>query len=560
MNNKSILPINLESLLELSARLNETHDFEFILNSALLSLMGKLKVFSGCVLIPDDEKKKFNILICKGKHSFYKAVYFEISEFRGLDNTNDDKFFYENGVRFFCPIIYQNEQIALICLGKRLVNESFTKTEKHYANLVASITANALQNAKNHLILLETKNKVEQRNLMLSSLFEVSRDFSMLLSRNQIIKMLSYRLMGQLMVSKFAVYLNNEDYGYLPLLNRFDKEIDSEFFENIDIDSIRFVNDLGLSDNYKDIMNTMGIELISPMVNQGFVKGFLLIGHKMSGEDVTTENLSFAEALGNTALFALENERLFLEELEKKRLESELNLALDIQKRLLPKSSPVIKGYDVAGMTVPSRHVGGDYYDYIQLPNSETLFVIADVSGKGMPASLIMANLQAALKVLSPLGLTLKQLIINLNRLIFQNTSADKFVTMFCGILNSEEHTFHYINAGHNPPIHISNSGKFTPLSEGGLILGIVDYEYPYEERTIPLNSGDLILMYTDGVTEAKSKENQDYGEINLVDFVINKRDLSSNNIIEAIYSQLQIFSSGEIQSDDITLTAIKRH
>ncbi len=559
MSNKSVLPINLESLIELSARLNETHDFEFILNSALLSLMGKLRVFSGCVLIPDMEKKRFDILICKGKHSFYKAEFKEILEFRIVENNSDDSFFYDNGVRYFSPIVFQNELIALICLGKRLVSHELTKTELQYANLVSSITANALQNAKNHLTLLDTKNKVEQRNLMLSSLFEISRDFSMLLSRNQITKMLSYRLMGQLMVSKFAVYLDDKDYGYQPLLNRFDKDIGSEFFDSIDIDSIRFVRDMELTDTYAEMMDAMGIELISPMINQGLIKGFLLIGHKMSGELVTNENLSFAEALGNTALFALENERLFLEELEKKRMESEMNLALDIQKRLLPKSAPIIEGYDIAGMTVPSRHVGGDYYDYIKLPSGETLFVIADVSGKGMPASLIMANLQAALKVLCPLGLSLNQLIINLNNLVFQNTSADKFVTLFCGILNPEEHTFHYINAGHNPPFLINKDGKFNTLSEGGLILGIVDYEYPYEDMTIVLSEGDLILMYTDGVTEAKSKDDDEYGEIRLENFVVNNRNLRASELTDAIYNDLQHFFTGAIQSDDITLTVLKR-
>jgi sigma-B regulation protein RsbU (phosphoserine phosphatase) len=559
MNIKSVLPINLESLIELSARLNETHDLAFILNAALLSLMGKLKVFSGCVLIPDEEKNEFKTIICKGKLSFNKAEFMKIQEFRAVDSSPNDNYYYENGVRYFSPIVYQNEMIALICLGKRLVNGEFTKTEVHYANLVSSITANALQNAKNHLTLLETKNKVEQRNLMLSSLFEISRDFSMLLSRNQITKMLSYRLMGQLMVSKFAVYLMNENYGYLPLLNRFEKEIDSGIFDDIDIDSIRFVKEMEFTETNIEMMKSIGIELISPMINQGLVKGYLLIGHKMSGEVVTNENLSFAEALGNTALFALENERLFLEELEKKRLESEMNLALDIQKRLLPKSAPIIEGYDVSGLTVPSRHVGGDYYDFIKLPNGETLFVIADVSGKGMPASLIMANLQAALKVLCPLGLSLNQLILNLNNVVYQNTSADKFVTLFCGILNPNEHTFHYINAGHNPPLLINEDGKLNTLSEGGLILGIVDYEYPYEDTTIVLSAGDLILMYTDGVTEAKSKDDDEYGEGRLENFGVSNRNLKASELTDAIYHDLQHFFTGAIQSDDITLTVLKR-
>ena len=177
----------------------------------------------------------------------------------------------------------------------------------------------------------------------------------------------------------------------------------------------------------------------------------------------------------------------------------------------------------LAGKSIPSRAVGGDYFDFVKLNQYETLIIIADVSGKGLPAALLMANVQAAIRVLAPLKLTLKEIINQINSLVFQNTSPDKFITFFAGILNNQKNTFTYINAGHNPPIHISKDKDVTMLTEGGLILGFLSDNFEYFVGEVSLNRGDMICMFTDGVTEAQDIHTNEYSEERLLEFVLKK-------------------------------------
>lgn len=297
------------------------------------------------------------------------------------------------------------------------------------------------------------------------------------------------------------------------------------------------------------------------MYVQGAVRGILLIGKRMNGENFTNENLQFIEALGNTAIAALENERLFQEELDKKQLEREMELALEIQKNLLPDDIPPIPGFDVAGKSIPARLVGGDYFDVIKLSENRYLFAIADVSGKGMPAALLMANVQAALRSLAPLDLPLKQLIERVNQIVYQNTSADKFVTFFGGILDCTSKEFHYINAGHNPPMLFrAASGAIEMLTEGGIILGITDAPFEYLSGNASFGKKDVLALFTDGITEAMNKNRKEFGEDRLKFEVSNCIESKSNDIISNIINAVTEHAGEAVQSDDITLLIIKSH
>ncbi|MBI5326656.1 MAG: PP2C family protein-serine/threonine phosphatase [Ignavibacteriae bacterium] len=278
----------------------------------------------------------------------------------------------------------------------------------------------------------------------------------------------------------------------------------------------------------------------------------------MNGEDYNEDNIQFIEALANTSIAALENERLFEQELEKKKLESELGLALEIQKNLLPKQIPSLYNCDLAGTSIPSRFVGGDYYDFIKLDDRHLLISIADVSGKGMPAALLMANVQASLRSLAPLNLSLKELINRINLVVYQNTTADKFVTFFCGIFDCENKSFSYINAGHNPPILMKTNGDFYELSEGGLILGFTDEPFTYSQGTVTLEKNDIILFYTDGVTEAQNVNNEEFGEVKLKEILYKNSSESVMHIMNHIIKEVKNFSKHTEQFDDITLIVAK--
>lgn len=551
--------IKLESLIDLSNKLSDTHNENLILNAILLSLMGKLKIVKACILQPDEYSKQLKVRISKGKTNIESIEYIDVADFYKLsDKKGIEQKLIEEGFLWLLPILNNNQLIALICLGKKFDNTDLTDDEKKYSKLVSMISSKAIQNSRNHNKLISAKNDLEKQNQLLTTFFEISRDFSVLLTRSQIIKMLSYRIMGQLMVSRFAIMQLNGNNQIDVLINRFNKNIDldaiSELFK---IKAIHITDNSSWSEVALKELKELEAKICSPMLIQGETKGLMIIGKKMNNEEFSNENLQFIEALGNIAISALENDRLFHEELEKKKLESEMLLALDIQRNLLPKSLPEVKGFQLYGTSHPSRLVGGDYFDFIKTGDGKYLITIADVSGKGMPAALLMANVQAVLRVLAPLSISLKELINRLNTVVFQNTSSDKFVTLFCAYLDTNNKTIEYINAGHNPPIYIEKDTKISYLSEGGLILGITDNPFEYEVGRMNISNDSLIICYTDGVTEALNETNEEYGVERLQQLVRKNLKKNVKDLADLIISDVYEHSSGSIQ-DDLTLIIIR--
>ena len=552
--------INLESLLELSARLNESNDEEFILNSTLLTLMGKLRIVRACVLLPNLEQSTFEIALAKGRTALTSTDYFMVQAFRELDpDAAIETTLTDAGYVYVMPLCYHQSLLAGLCLGKPML-AALTPEERHYASLVCTIAANALQNARSTQSLLRSRTQIEIRNQLVTAMFEMSREFSTVLSRDQILKMFSYRLMGQLMVSRFSMFLRKPDDSFEVIINRLGAEIPQKYLREFAGISLPTVTEyIPTTTEIKDFTESNGIKVISQMMIQGEVKGVLVIGKKMHGELFTRDNVSFVEALGNTTISALENARLFQEEVNKKRLESELALAHDIQAKLLPGKIPHLPGFDLAAASISSKQVGGDYYDFIPLSTTEMLVAIADVSGKGMPASLLMANVQAALRVLAPLRLELPDMIERINAIIYQNTGADKFITFFCGIINSDTGQFHYINAGHNPPLLLRADTTIHELKEGGIILGILDTPPPYSVGTVIIEHGETLLLFTDGVSEAMNPDDVEFGDAQTSDTLRTTSELPAASAVSAFIQTVQNHAASAPQSDDITLAIIKR-
>lgn len=555
------LTINLESLLDFSANLNEVYEEELVYNYVLLTLMGKLRILRACVLeVNNDENQKvFKPVLFKGKGFFSPVRFFDIKEFKELSEAEEgEKQLYKAGYKYCFPVTAGNNLECIICLGGSYDNNKFHESEIQYINLLANITAKSLQTVKKHKSLIIEKNNTDKHNQLLSALFEFSNDFSGLLSHSQILKMLSFRIMGQLMVSRFALYLLDEQGKIERITNRLEGVVRDNFiFELLDLKhaiEVAHLKSIPLRQNLEE----NGVVMVSPMIAQGKTLGILAVGKKMNGEHFTDDNRRFIEALSNTAMSALENERLFQEALEKKRLESEMELAFEIQKNLLPNTVPILKKYQLAGMSIPSRMVGGDYYDFVRLDENKLLIAIADVSGKGIPAAILMANVQAALRVLAPLKLQLKELVSRINSLVYHNTTPDKFVTMFFALLDEKEGTIEFINAGHNPPFLLRQSGKFELLTEGGIILGFSDNLFEYLQGKISLQSGDVIVFYTDGVTEALNKEKEEYDEERLQRIIIKSADKNATSVLNSIMSDVDEFVSGFPQYDDITLVVLK--
>jgi sigma-B regulation protein RsbU (phosphoserine phosphatase) len=252
---------------------------------------------------------------------------------------------------------------------------------------------------------------------------------------------------------------------------------------------------------------------------------------------------------------ATEKERLRAE-LERKKFEIET--ARNIQRSFLPDSEPHIKGFDIAGFTLPALEVGGDFYDFIPISQDRWGFVIADVSGKGFPAALFMALSRTCVRAYAVGKTTACGAICMANNLISQDDKSDMFVTLFYALLDTDSKQLHYVNAGHNPPLVFGRQGDgLVLLAARGIALGVMP-DIALEEKEVPLHEGEIVLLYTDGVTEAVNMKKEQFGQQRLITLVEGNRNLSAQELIRRIEQEVIAFSEGQPQFDDLTLMVLK--
>jgi serine phosphatase RsbU (regulator of sigma subunit) len=295
------------------------------------------------------------------------------------------------------------------------------------------------------------------------------------------------------------------------------------------------------------------IALVLPLMTHARLIGFLGLGVKTEQEDYGAEELQILDSLSSQVALASENIRLIEENLGKKRLEEELEMARKIQNGFLPREIPETPGLEVAAGSRFCLEVAGDYYDIIPLSNGETVLAVGDVSGKGAGAALLMANLQASLRTAIGVNIPLAEVVGRINDLIFRNTPPEQFITFFAAVYDPESHRLTYVNAGHNPPLVLREAGTIEALEEGGLVLGIVP-GIVYQQATVVLESGDLLLMYTDGVSEAMNSEEEEYGELRMAECIESQRLQAARAALDFLESEVLAFHGDAPLEDDFTL------
>jgi phosphoserine phosphatase RsbU/P len=240
-----------------------------------------------------------------------------------------------------------------------------------------------------------------------------------------------------------------------------------------------------------------------------------------------------------------------------RRIEEEINLARRIQKSFLPSATPQFAPYDLAGMNSPSSEVGGDYYDFIPITEHDMGIAIGDVTGHGVGAALLMANFRACLRIESRNNFAIRAILGKVNNYLYENNLPDSFVTAVYGVLDRRNHVFTYANAGHNPPFRLRSDGSAEFLDVGGLLLGAFP-DVVYEESSLQLEPGDLLVFYTDGVTEALDDSDREFGLERLVNTIRGLRDLPAAEIVLKISDTVHSYQSHEQPQDDLTLSIIK--
>lgn len=297
-------------------------------------------------------------------------------------------------------------------------------------------------------------------------------------------------------------------------------------------------------------------EVFVPILREKKCVGFVALGEKTYGLKYATEELAQLALFSNQIGVALDNIRLLRENVEKKLIEEELEIARRVQARLLPPCSPRIPGYDLSAATIPSRYVGGDYYDFVLLEDDALVLVVADVSGKGIPASLLMATLRAAVNSNEDAKRTPALMLRRINKLLFDSTSSEEFATLFYGVVDLKNGMMNYANAGHEFPFLVCG-GAVRQLGESGIVIGCVE-SFPYEEFVCEIPKGGTLVLYTDGVTDA-ARADENFGAHRLRERLERDGHRRSEELCASILSEVQRFAEGGEALDDLTLVVLRR-
>ena len=295
-----------------------------------------------------------------------------------------------------------------------------------------------------------------------------------------------------------------------------------------------------------------------PLWNNKAVIGLIYCDTVSAASTFTPEDLKLLTLLANIAAVKIENARLFEETLAKQQMEKEIKQAADIQRKLLPVKPPILEGYEIAGYNEPCREVGGDYFDFIDRGPARLGLAIGDVSGKGMGAALLMATVRASFRAHMETATGLQHLIGSLNTAIIQSASANNFVSFVYAEIDGPSGLIEYVNAGHNPPMLVRCSGEVDRLPAGGLILGVVPAA-KHERREVEMRPGDLLVAFSDGVTETQNEAGEEFGEDRLIGLLLQERTRPASFLQDLVADSLRNFAGAAPQYDDITLVVLKR-
>jgi sigma-B regulation protein RsbU (phosphoserine phosphatase) len=314
--------------------------------------------------------------------------------------------------------------------------------------------------------------------------------------------------------------------------------------------------DVRKNPNYINARSETRSEMVAPIISNTEVIGvFDLESDELNA--YSEDDLQVLALLASQVAIIIEKVMLHEQLIEKKRLEGQLEVARQVQLELLPARDPQLEGYDISAYNFPTEEVSGDYYDWVQIYDDQIGLVIADVSGKGVPAALLMAFLRASLRAATHVGYSPHISMAKVNYLLWESIERNQFVTAFYGILDVTNKTLTYTNAGHNPPILLKQNGDLSFIDRGSIPLGMFR-DTRYHEYYLTTDPGDVLMLYTDGVTEANDPHGGEFGRDRLAQAVMANRQLGARELISAVYTEVLAWTGGRGATDDVTFFVIK--
>jgi phosphoserine phosphatase RsbU/P len=298
--------------------------------------------------------------------------------------------------------------------------------------------------------------------------------------------------------------------------------------------------------------------LCVPLMVKSELIGVVTSYNKKDEVGFTDEDQRLLAIIAGQSAQIIENARLYEEEKALVGMKEQVKLAAQIQQDLLPKAPPTLPGYDIAACSIAAQMVGGDYYDFIHINGPRWAICLGDVSGKGLPASLLMANLQATLRGQTALDTPVGETIVRSNRLLYESTDPEKFATLFMAVLDADRHTLSFCNAGHEHPMVFKTGAPLARLATGGMALGVLD-DFPYQEGSATLDPGDTLVIYSDGIPDAVNEFESPFGEERLMRTVEANAAAGAGDLMHKVIEAVHTHEQGAERIDDLTIIVLKR-
>lgn len=531
-NNKLIekLSLQAESFQEGFDILSKTSNLFEMVENFLHIIRGNFIISEICAFHKKHDNDDWNSILSKKSPDPNDLIYFEGNKNFKIEYFKKQKYI----ASIFLPLA--DESYLGILIGHKMDQSPFNDLDKITLQVLLQIFDAAYRSFLNQkrvkALIFELNEKVVQLNNLIDTVIEISRYNKRSVLFDQALERIAP--------------LTNASAVLLQIIKEGKLENQYSFPPQVIIEEV-------FDSKYK---------LESEFEFNNFIYRFTLADKETRNGSTSFSELDklLLDAISRQVKAAIENQYLNEQAIEKEKMEQELNVAASIQKMILPESLPQIKGYDLAGINIPSKEVGGDYYDCINLGNGKYALVIADVAGKGIGAALLVNTLDAALSSYLEFDIPLTEIAERLNKLIFKSSPSDKYITFFMAVLDSNTGDLDILNAGHNPIFLLRIDGTLEKLDSGGMGLGMFDFGIPFAGQKTVMNPGDKLFLYTDGIPEAMNEKEEEYSDKKMLNFFINHSDKSSGDFINAMVNDVKVYVGGTLQSDDITTLILKRN
>jgi sigma-B regulation protein RsbU (phosphoserine phosphatase) len=541
----------VEALLESASLLHSSLDLDDLLRHLLRSVMGRLTISRGLIAVADEERLRLALI--RGVPALRTGDEFSESKAR------------ENGIERLFPIGDPASPVGV--LGVNLpAGREISTDELAFLKALLGIAASGIANARAHDQMRRLNLTLDQKVQDLRTLLDLVRGLTATLEPDEVAQLLVLTLAGRWAVRKCGLLAWKHGHPLVMRMKGIDPARLAEYghYEKMLMELPEAIRVADLPDcELKEILREEEAAVIFKIeAGDETTGGMVILGPRPGNLSYSEADLEFGTGLVAQAAVAFENSWYFRETIERKRVEQELTLAATIQETLFPAEMPRLPGFDLAPRNRPARHCGGDYYDILPVGTAggepRYLICVADVSGKGLPASLLMSNIQATLRALLGTIDSLPDLAARMNELLHASTPSNKYVTAILVDLDPVSGAVRYVNAGHTDCLLRRADGEAVWLKGTGTPLGLIP-GMPYGEESLTLHPGDLLALFSDGVTEAQDVDENEFGEGRVVSLFNRLASLPAKEMVEELFDELDRFAGEAPQYDDITLFVIKR-